>query len=338
MKYVYLCVLCILCVEVAVASNQAALDHAKETVQAGRYIAAIEELQTLLESEQDNYQAWFLFGVSHALKQQYNQAIEAFRQVIVLRPDLAEPHNNLAGVYNALGDPKMAIVELEKALEKKPQYAIAEENIANLYIDLALKHYRNSLEKSPNIAVEQRFSRLLQVRNPVATDAGNINAALKQQALTPSIVSAKKAPTTTTSESTQDTSSLSPPVVANKSTHETAALAMTDVLDALEAWRVAWSAQDLPTYFAAYDIAYQPAARFASRQAWQAYKTRVIQNKTFIQVHFEQVEVNMSGQDKRATVLLLQRFRSNSYNGDGHKKITLQYGEHGWKIIAEVSI
>lgn len=311
------------------------VEQAKEDLKLERYTTAIESLRTLVEQEEDNYEAWFLFGVAHVHEQQYHQAIEAFRQVIALRPDLAEPHNNLAAVYNSLDDTKSAVRELEIALKKRPNYTIAEENLADLYVKLALQHYRNSLKNAPNPLVEQRYARLMKVRNPVfeakSTPAKDIAIApttkpVAQQKPTP-------APKTTESQTASNQNPI--PVQAKLPQVEKS---ITGVLDALEAWKAAWSSQNLQAYFAAYAKNYQPDARFASKAAWEAYKTRVIQNKTFIRIGLEQVEVSMANHNKTADIKLLQRFHSNTYNGNDFKKITFKYTPQGWKITHEASI
>jgi len=311
--------------------------QAKTDLKQGHYTDAIEQLRTLVKNDADNYEAWFLFGVAHVHQQQFHQAIEAFRQVIALRPDLAEPHNNLAAVYNNLGDTKAAVKELEVALEKRPNYTIAEENLADLYIKLALQHYRNTLKTSPNPVIEQRYARLIQVRNPMPDDVASQPSssaptteqntpqhtekkAVQAHVLTPIVTVQTKAAQSTPSAM---------PMVADQS--------ITGVLDALEAWREAWSSQNLDAYFSAYADDYQPDARFNSLDAWKAYKKRVIGNKSFIRIEFEQVEVNMQGRDI-ATVKLLQRFHSNTYNGKDFKKITFKYTPQGWRIIAEASV
>ncbi|MDQ6989831.1 MAG: tetratricopeptide repeat protein [Mariprofundaceae bacterium] len=367
-RIILLCTMLLLFSEAVWANDQAALDHVKDTMQAGRYATAIEELHRLLENEQDNYQAWFLFGVAQALEQRYNQAIEAFRQVIFLRPDLAEPHNNLAGVYSALGDPKMAVQELEKALQKQPDYAIAEENIANLYIDLALKHYRNSLEKAANPVVEQRFARLLQVRNPtapLATKAAPTEEPVADPISSPTSNPVPNPVSNQIADATPEPVSMpvmQPEIKATAAQANVAQVSMqhttpipnakqqtavkpefvdeedlsiTAVLDALEAWRSAWSAQDLKAYFSAYAKDYRPPEKFASLQAWRSYKNRVVMNKKFINISLEQVEVEIQG--KVAGITLLQHFRSNTFNSDGRKQIVFKHGQYGWKIHTEVS-
>jgi len=323
------------------------VSQAKADLKQGRYTEAIEQLRTLVKNDANNYEAWFLFGVAHVHEQQFHQAIEAFRQVINLRPDLAEPHNNLAAVYNNLGDTKAAVKELEIALEKRPNYTIAEENLADLYIKLALQHYRNTLKTSPNPVIEQRYARLIQVRNPMPDDAAKPtvkNSPAPEQAVVEQKATVQAATQHTKQQSTQPhiltpVTTQQPQVEQNQATvtPPVADQSITGVLDALEAWREAWSSQNLDAYFSAYADDYQPDARFDSLDAWKAYKKRVISNKSFIRIELEQVEVNMQGRDI-ATVKLLQRFHSNTYNGKDFKKITFKYTPQGWRIIAEASV
>ncbi|MDX8386972.1 MAG: tetratricopeptide repeat protein [Ghiorsea sp.] len=332
MKHLYLALLLASMAFVSTASAYS-VDQAKEDMDSGRYEAVIEQLRQLVDQEQTNYEAWFLFGVAHVHQQQYHQAIEAFRQVISLRPELAEPHNNLAAVYNNLGDTKSAVRELEAALEKRPNYIVAEENLADLYVKLALLHYRNTLQHAPNPIVEQRYARLIQVRNPLADDVAinEDNSVVKPQVIKPEPVKKpvtaiikqqpkpQKVMATTNPEILEDTS-------------------MTGVLDALEAWRLAWANKDVPLYFASYASNYKPESRFGSKKSWQAYKKRVITNKKYIKLSFEQVEITMLPDTQRATAMFLQRFHSNSYNGEDFKKVTFEHGSDGWKIIHEASI
>jgi len=326
---------------VSQAADSDALTQVKEDMAAGKYTAALAKLDPLVKTEQDNYEAWFMYGVAHVHEQQFHQAIEAFRHVIELRPTLAEPHNNLAAVYNALGDPKAAVNELEEALKKRPNYVVAEENLADLYVKLALQHYRNTLDPVEHPRVEQRYNRLLNVRNPMPSDQ---DKAPENNPITPVaepvVVAALEtsqvdSPATAAPEAT--------PVVTP--TADTPLPAMPEegrtiagVLDALEAWRAAWSAQNVDAYFDAYDVAYQPESRFASREAWKAYKTRVIRSKSYIRIKFNDVHVDMADNSVFATVTAMQDFRSNNYNNESKKKITMKFGRDGWKIFAEESI
>jgi Flp pilus assembly protein TadD len=315
------------------------LEQAKQDMQAGRYAQALDTLSELVKKEDNNYEAWFLFGVAQVHEQKDHQAIEAFRHVIELRPTLAEPHNNLAAVYNNLGDTKAAIHELEIALEKRPNYTVAEENLADLHIKLALQYYRDSLKHGANSIIEQRYARLLRVRNPVAADnqaaqpqqprnkKGKPATATEPVMIPQPYVGKASKPIVTPKPSTAQKSM--PSIAEDKS--------ITGVLDALEAWRTAWSTQALDAYFKAYATDFKPESRFNSIAAWKAYKTRVIQNKAFIDVQLEKVEVDIPASRDIATIHVLQHFRSNTYVGDDYKTITMKYTPQGWKIISEAS-
>ncbi len=315
------------------------LEQAKQAMQAGRYAQALETLESLVKKEQDNYEAWFLFGVAQVHEQKDHQAIEAFRHVIQLRPNLAEPHNNLAAVYNNLGDTQAAIQELETALEKRPNYTVAEENLADLHIKLALKYYRDSLKHGANSAIEQRYARLLRVRNPAADTQ---DTAPVQQAKKVADAPVVKQPVVMPKPDAEKSTATNPEKAEKQPVDETMSSiaedkSITGVLDALEAWRKAWSAKNLDAYFNAYAKDFKPDARFDSIAAWQAYKKRVIQNKTFIDVQFEKVEVDIPASRDIARIHALQHFRSNSYTGDNKKTITMKYTPQGWKITAEAS-
>jgi ketosteroid isomerase-like protein len=185
--------------------------------------------------------------------------------------------------------------------------------------------------------IEQRYARLIQVRNPmpdgtsssplsdIATAQPNTPQQPTKQVTQPHILT----PVATEKNQAEQRNTIAIPLVADQS--------ITGVLDALEAWREAWSSQNLDAYFAAYTDDYQPDARFKSRDAWKAYKKRVISNKSFIRIEFEQVEVNMQGHNI-ATVKLLQRFHSNTYDGKDFKKITFKFTPQGWYIITEASV
>jgi len=203
MKYLFAFLMLLFCNQPAWAYNVA---QAKADLKQGRYAETTEQLRQLVKTDTGNYEAWFLFGVALVHEQQYHQAIEAFRQVIALRPDLAEPHNNLAAVYNNLGDTKAAVRELEIALEKRPDYAIAEENLADLYVKLALQHYRHALKTAPNPVIEQRYARLIQVRNPIPETVQHTDT--KTESTPPSPDAAPPTNTTNTAPSPQEATSL----------------------------------------------------------------------------------------------------------------------------------
>ncbi|MDQ6968399.1 MAG: tetratricopeptide repeat protein [Mariprofundaceae bacterium] len=335
-------------------------DQAKKDLSLGRVAVAEDLLNKQVQSEPNDYQAWFLLGVAQARTKHFHQAIEAFRQVIELRNDLAEPHNNLAVIYNELGDVKAAVSELEQSLQKHPGYAIAEENIANLYIKLALQYYKKALVKNDNPALTQRYARLLQVRDnrrhvkeSVPHDVAQaeklkkpVQVVLKKrevlaEKVVPNTLSVEnrvedviKATPSTLPEQADMVKADNHAVVANMNE----STGVKEVLADLEAWRLAWQSQDLEAYFSAYANDYVPTGKYASLATWKAYKKRVIGNKSYIKVDLSDVKVDFSEDKNVVQIRFNQAFRSNNYNGDDVKLLKLEKRQQGWKIVREASI
>ncbi len=305
-----------------------AYDEVKSDIQAGRTETALETLRMIVRKQPDDYQAWFLIGVASTRQQHYHQAIEAFRRVIELNPRLAEPHNNLAVIYNELGDVRAAVDELEQSIKKRPGYAIAEENLADLYVKLALQNYRSALKSEPNPGLQQRYLRLLQVRDPAAVS--DPVPVLPEGAVTPP-VSQQEAAELVAEQSVVTRSEKDDAPEGTKRMKEM-------VLEAVEAWRVAWSSRNLAGYFSAYGEDFHVPERFASFEAWQRYKRRVIGSKAYIQVELSDVQVEVDEHNGRASVRFFQKFRSNNYNSDNVKVLKMRLDHGVWKIVSEVSL
>ncbi len=323
-----------------VAQAEDLTHQARLALKAGHAEQAANLLQEQVKTSPRDYQAWFLLGVSQANIQRYHPAIESFRRVLELRPDLAEPHNNLAVIYNELDDVPAAIRELEASLKKHPDYLVAEENIADLYIKMALTYYKKALEQTDDAQLQARYRRLLQVRDVPAGKA--VAASHSTPVATKPVVPAKQVPLPTPVVAqmrpalpTVDSTLAQAHPDSNQQALQQAALA--EVKQAVEAWRQAWQSQNLPAYFSAYADDYMLPERFKNRQAWEAYKARVIGNKRFIKVSLQHVQVKVSDDLQHAVVQFDQAFRSNSYNGDDKKQLALMKVDGAWKIAQEAT-
>lgn len=320
------------------AEQPDALARARALIAAERYPQAVEMLEQTIRADADNYHAWFLLGVAYSRQRQFYQAIEAFHKVSELRPDLAEPHNNLAVIYNELGDVRAAVRQLEISLEKKPDYATAQENIADLHVKLALQYYKKALAQSPNEALAKRYQRLLRVRDPGAPPpAMSTEEAVAAQpddtaALPPAPVTLPSTPAPATAPEVAAVSAARPEAVVQQEETRTD---IDAVLDALEAWRTAWSSRDIQGYIAAYADDFYPRQKFASRDEWLRYKQRVIRGKRFIRVTLENVQTEVLEPGRRVRVRFLQHFASNNYSSDDSKELVIERKNDAWKIVRE---
>ncbi len=148
----------------ASSGDRSSLASIQALLSQGDSRAGLEQLRQFLKDQPDSYQAWFLLGVNQAEQRQFDDAIVSFHQVIRLKPKLAEPHNNLAVIYNETGKFQAAVNELEASLALKPGYVTAQENIGDLYVKLAADAYRKVLAQKDNPALQRRYLGLLNLR------------------------------------------------------------------------------------------------------------------------------------------------------------------------------
>jgi len=326
----------------AVQNSNTAMTDVQHLIEQGKHSTAISDLQRLLKADPENYQAWFLLGVSQAELQQFDAAISAFHQVVALQPKLAEPHNNLAVIYDEMGNIRAAVNELEASLVLKPGYATAQENLGDLYVKLAADAYQKVLTRNKNPTLQRRYQGLLQL----ASDANSsiLPAAMTTKA-TPVSVSVSKPSSNSKTKSNSKSESKSTPSAVEKTPAVASAAApkaLNDtekqtVLKALETWRTAWSNKNTAAYFAAYSDDFEYGQRYKSLAKWQAYKAWAIQKRRFININIEHI-VSTSMSETQVKLTFLQHFRSDSFNSDDNKEMVFQHSSNGWKIIYEVSM
>lgn len=284
-------------------------------------------LQAEVAAHPDDYQAWFRLGVAYSGEGHLHQAIEAFRQVISLRPDLAEPHNNLAVIYKEVGDMDAAVRELRIALQKQPGNVKAEENLADLYLKLAIEHYHHVLEQAPDPMLSARYERLLHVRDPLAASGAPrpVPAVAKAQARP----AAPATPARMAAASAAAKSPVAEPAAASSD--------RSDVMKAFDGWRAAWSARDLDGYFSAYSKKFVPNAH-TDHAAWKRYKRRVIMAKDFIHVGVTHVVFTSLQPGKRAQLTFDEHFESNDYREHTRKRLEFAKINGTWRIIREADL
>lgn len=86
----------------------------------------------------------FLRAVMLSELQRTGEAVEALNQLIADFPDLPEPYNNLAVLYAGQGRIDSARELLETALRHDPGYAVAQENLGDVYVRLAQRAYERA--------------------------------------------------------------------------------------------------------------------------------------------------------------------------------------------------
>lgn len=126
------------------------LNEARKLLDAKRYDEAIARLDALSKERPREAQARFLKAVAESDVGRGQDAVATLRALLSDFPELPEPRNNLAVLYAAQGNYPLARQELELALAAAPDYAIAHENLGDVYARLAAAEYERAaaLDKS----------------------------------------------------------------------------------------------------------------------------------------------------------------------------------------------
>jgi tetratricopeptide (TPR) repeat protein len=109
----------------------------------GEYDQAIEAFRKALELKPDLYEAWYNLGLAYRAKGEYDRAIEAYLKALELKPDAHEAWNDLGVAYGMKGEHDRAIEAFRKALELKPDAHEAWYNLGVAYLAISLKALRN---------------------------------------------------------------------------------------------------------------------------------------------------------------------------------------------------
>ncbi len=113
------------------------LADAAKLIREGQYEQARAKVDAVLAGDAKNPQARFIRGVIETDEGDGDEAIATFQGLTEDYPELPEPHNNLAVIWAKRGSYERALIELQAALAINPDYAIAHENLGDVYSRLA---------------------------------------------------------------------------------------------------------------------------------------------------------------------------------------------------------
>jgi Flp pilus assembly protein TadD len=116
---------------------------------AGETRAALERAGTALATRPKDARLRFLKGVLLADLKRNDEALVEFQQLTEDFPELSEPYNNIAALQAAAGRYDKSREALESALRANPGYAVAHENLGDVYAMLASQAYARSIQLAP---------------------------------------------------------------------------------------------------------------------------------------------------------------------------------------------
>ena len=123
-----------------------------QLLKSGKAPQALQKADEYLAKNSRDPQMRFLRAIALTNDNKTDAAIIAFRQLTEEYPELPEPYNNLAVIYARQGDLDKARAALEAAVRNNPNYAVAHENLGDIYARLAYQSYAQSLAKGGRAA------------------------------------------------------------------------------------------------------------------------------------------------------------------------------------------
>lgn len=118
-----------------------ALEQANRLVKEGKPQEALQALDLALAASPRDAQLRFLYGVILVERKRVSEALDVFQQLTEDFPEIPEPYNNLAVLYAQRGDLDRARAALENAVRALPAYALAHENLGDVYLRMAARSY-----------------------------------------------------------------------------------------------------------------------------------------------------------------------------------------------------
>lgn len=139
---------------------------------AGDLTEAMARVDRALAERPRDPQLRFQKGAMLAELKRSDEAVAVFTQLSVDYPELPEPYNNLAVIHAARGQLDQARASLEAALRAQPAYAIAHQNLGDIYTQLARRAYAQALQLDPaNPTIPPKLALLRDLVTPVGATA-----------------------------------------------------------------------------------------------------------------------------------------------------------------------
>ncbi|HWA12837.1 MAG TPA: tetratricopeptide repeat protein [Burkholderiales bacterium] len=302
------------------AAAAAPYDDASKLFKQGNYAAALERADAAIAANPRDARSRFLKGLILTEQNKAPEAIGVFTALTEEYPELPEPYNNLAVLYAGQGQYDKARKSLEMAIRTHPSYAVAHENLGDVYAKMASEAYDKALQLDRNNAAAQTKLAMIKDLFSSSVVPGKAGAA---QAETPEPAAPAKPPAPEARDA-----------AARPATPAVPARGDADaVLAAVDAWARAWSSKNVDGYLAAYATGFQVPGGEA-RSAWEATRRDRITRPKMIQVTVGSPKVAFDA-GGRATVKFRQRYKSDTLDTSGAKTLVMVKNNDRWQILQE---
>ena len=344
------------------------LPDVQRLIKQGQYPQAMDKVDAYLSSRPKDAQGRFLKGLIYTEMNKPAEAIAVFTKLSEDYPELPEPYNNLAVLYAQQKQYDKARTALEMAIRTHPSYAIAYENLGDVYAKLASQAYDKALQLDNSNSATQ--NKLALIRDLITTSGkGNVKPQPATQAAAatpaaqpaPAPVAAKPAPapaaaTATVVAATQGAAAVAaqpakaapapisapaatpapapaPVATAPTPSKPAASAASDDVAKAINAWADAWSRKDMRAYLGAYASDFD-TPKGMSRKAWEQEREQRIAGKGGkISVSVDNPQITINGD--KATAKFRQHYKATGLSSSTSKTLILVRSGSKWLIKEE---
>ena len=290
-------------------------DDASKLFKQGNFAAALEKIETVITANPRDARARFLKGLILTEQGKPADAIKVFTSLTEDYPELPEPYNNLAVLYASQGQYDKARKSLEMAIRTHPSYAIAHENLGDVYAKMASEAYDKALQLDRSNAAAQT------------------KLAMIKDLFSGSVVPGKGLP-----EPAEPAAAAPPPAVEKPATAAAKPTVpdkadMEAVMAAVNGWAKAWSNRNPDAYLAYYAPNFQVPGGEA-RANWEATRRDRIVRPKLIEVTVGSPKVSFDA-NGRAVVRFRQGYKSDALSTSGAKTLTLVKNNDHWQIVQE---
>lgn len=326
----------------------------QKLIKAGQYSQALDKTDAYIASKPRDAQGRFMKGLILTEMNRPMDAIAVFTKLTEDYPELPEPYNNLAVLYAQQKQYDKARTALEMAIRTHPAYAIAYENLGDVYAKLASQAYDKALQIDSSNATAQGKLSLIRDLISTSTRPGSKPVAVSSKPAEPAKaaepakepVKVAAAPPSEPVKPAATVTPVTPPAAmpakpidkaaeaekpAAKPAADTAAVD-GEISSTLQAWASAWSRKDVKAYLAFYAPDFQ-TPNGMPRKAWETERQQRIDKPGKISVSVSDIKVSANGD--KATVKFRQDYKSASLNSSAGKTLVMIRIGGKWLIQQE---
>ncbi len=155
-----------------------ALEQARRLYAEGQRDAAMKVVDSALQTSPRDAALRFTRAVMLADAGRIDEALQSFTELTQEFPELPEPHNNLATLHAARGELDQARAALDNAVRALPSYALAWENLGDVYLRMAERAWARaaSLEAASAAQSKLKLAReLIERVSPAGARPATVN-------------------------------------------------------------------------------------------------------------------------------------------------------------------